>query len=240
MTTHADKIHENIGKAVTNTITQKKSGTVSTFELKDNRPETIQMKKLQSYLMDNKKQNMVGTDNTVAQMKWMDKGRFNAPYGADIAWQNIKTNQGGSKPRKQKIEGFVTGGEPYLHSRGHLIGDQFGGKATKDNLVNLTQPCNREAMNRIEENIAAHAEKNPTETLSLYVHSNFDGSKEIIRKGVTVMDGLTSPVSLDITYENLGTGTMIKQENVKNEYNDAKWTTTKDKIKLRAHEAVNK
>lgn len=47
MNTHADKTHENKRQSVANAVSQKKSDSKSTFQFEDNRPEAIQMRKLQ-------------------------------------------------------------------------------------------------------------------------------------------------------------------------------------------------
>ena len=47
MQTHADKNQENQSRAVSNAVSQKKNNTLSTFQFVDNRPEAVQMWKLQ-------------------------------------------------------------------------------------------------------------------------------------------------------------------------------------------------
>ncbi|WP_197714561.1 eCIS core domain-containing protein [Nitrosomonas supralitoralis] len=47
MNTHADKAQENKGQSVANELSQKQSGSESSFKFVDNRPEAIAQRKLQ-------------------------------------------------------------------------------------------------------------------------------------------------------------------------------------------------
>ena len=52
MQTHADKKQENKRRSVANTVSQRKSDSKPSFQFVDNRPETIQMRKLQEIADD--------------------------------------------------------------------------------------------------------------------------------------------------------------------------------------------
>jgi len=58
--------------------------------------------------------------------------------------------------RRLKPPGFVTGKPPYGHARGHLLGNQLGGRGDKrENLVTLTQdPANSPQMRDFETEVA--------------------------------------------------------------------------------------
>ena len=47
MNTHADKSQENKSQSVANDVSQKQSGSESTFQFVDNRPEAVAQRKLQ-------------------------------------------------------------------------------------------------------------------------------------------------------------------------------------------------
>lgn len=77
MQTHADKNQENKSKAVANAVSQKKSNSKSAFQLEDNRPEALQMRKLQEMANNHAKKNAFQfVDNrpeAVAQRKLQER-----------------------------------------------------------------------------------------------------------------------------------------------------------------------
>lgn len=83
MQTYADKIQENQNKAVTNTISQKKSDNKPAFQFADNRPEAIQMQKLQeiaaNYTKKNSFQFVDNRPEVVTQRKLQEMAQ-NSPH----------------------------------------------------------------------------------------------------------------------------------------------------------------
>ncbi len=75
--------------------------------------------------------------------------------GADALIKQKMINTGTSANRNIRPPGFISGLEPYFHSRGHLIGRQFGGSGDDErNLVTLYQnPVNTPYMTEYENRI---------------------------------------------------------------------------------------
>lgn len=75
--------------------------------------------------------------------------------GGDALIKKKMINTGTKANRDVRPPGFVSGLEPYGHSRGHLIGRQFGGSGDSlQNLVTIYQdPVNSPLMTEYENNI---------------------------------------------------------------------------------------
>ncbi|MGX7030790.1 DNA/RNA non-specific endonuclease [Vagococcus zengguangii] len=74
------------------------------------------------------------------------------PTGADALLTNDMIGTGSKANKDIKPPGFISGLSPYGHSRGHLIGNQFGGSGNeKKNLVTIYQnPVNSPYMTTYE------------------------------------------------------------------------------------------
>ena len=73
------------------------------------------------------------------------------------------TNMTGGQDATLNPPGFVAGGCPYHHQRGHLIGNNLGGKDDLRNLVTLTDGTNHPymfAIERIVKNIVIKTQQN--------------------------------------------------------------------------------
>ena len=71
MNTHADKTQENKSQSVSESLSQKQGSGGSTFQFVDNRPEAIQMRKLQKMANNHLRKNsfkLVNNRNEVTQM----------------------------------------------------------------------------------------------------------------------------------------------------------------------------
>lgn len=92
----------------------------------------------------------------------------------------IDKKQGSSANRDIRPPGFKSGNEPYGHSRGHLIGKQFGGDGnSKRNLVTMFQePVNSPLMTDYE-NYVRWAVSYKRETVRLRVTPVYNGNNQI-------------------------------------------------------------
>ncbi len=84
--------------------------------------------------------------------------------GADALLKKERIGTGTPANSDIRPVGFISGLDPYYHSRGHLIGRQLGGSGDKEeNLVTLYQnPVNTPYMTKYENMIRAALEKNET------------------------------------------------------------------------------
>ncbi|QIL46940.1 hypothetical protein G7081_07545 [Vagococcus coleopterorum] len=99
----------------------------------------------------------------------------------------VDQKKGSSANRDIRPPGFKTGNEPYGHSRGHLIGKQFGGDGNdKRNLVTMIQePVNSPLMTDYEN----------------YVRWAVSYKRETVRMRVTPVYEGNNPVPTDIQIE---------------------------------------
>ncbi|MCC5072294.1 DNA/RNA non-specific endonuclease [Xanthomonas campestris] len=85
-------------------------------------------------------------------------------------------NMSGGEVAKLNPPGFVSGGCPHHHQRGHLIGNTLGGKNEMENLVTLTDGSNHPAMFAVERIVKKYvlAHKATTFTYTVEVcYSNY-------------------------------------------------------------------
>ncbi|MGX6961590.1 DNA/RNA non-specific endonuclease [Vagococcus xieshaowenii] len=78
--------------------------------------------------------------------------KLGRPTGADALLTKSMIGTGSKANKEIKPPGFISGLSPYGHSRGHLIGNQFGGSGNeKKNLVTIYQnPVNSPYMTSYE------------------------------------------------------------------------------------------
>lgn len=98
---------------------------------------------------------------------WIDYHKLDSlerATGADALLKQSMVGTGTSANASIRPPGFISGKSPYGHSRGHLIGKQFGGSGDDErNLVTLYQtPVNSPYMTKYENQIRAALEKGET------------------------------------------------------------------------------
>ncbi|NWC00244.1 DNA/RNA non-specific endonuclease [Pseudomonas gingeri] len=86
---------------------------------------------------------------------------------------------GGSGPSASiRPPGFVTGGCPNHHQRGHLIGNQLGGSGTDpNNLVTLTEGSNHPFMYEYEKLVYDYVKGHSGSKFTYLVTANYDTTK---------------------------------------------------------------
>ncbi|MFZ0317494.1 MAG: DNA/RNA non-specific endonuclease [Candidatus Sulfotelmatobacter sp.] len=104
---------------------------------------------------------------------------------ADLTSANMT---GGSLPvHGQIVPGFVNGGCPEHHQRGHLIANTLGGPGMNPNLVTLTEGTNHPLMYEFERMVRAHVLGNQGSTFHYAVYADYiesEYSGDGIRFGV--------------------------------------------------------
>lgn len=102
------------------------------------------------------------------------------PYTAEaiLAYNNM--DKGSTADQKIKLPGFINGGCPYHHQRGHMIGMKLGGDGgDARNLVTLIDGTNHPFMYDFEERVFKHVKANPGMKFIYKVTANYDASKYV-------------------------------------------------------------
>ncbi len=141
----------------------------------------------------------------VIQAKFLKKN-FNAP--AD-AWVIMTAPLGGGAAPGPNPPGWVGGGHPNHHQRGHLIGKQFGGPGTLNNLVTLTDGTNHPAMTLYENALAATVKAAGAQTFFYKVTPTYNGGfTKNNGAGVNIIKH-PAPSKVTLYAKNLATGAVI-------------------------------
>ena len=117
--------------------------------------------------------------------------------GADALLKPAMVNTGTTADQNLRPPGFVSGKEPYGHSRGHLIGRQLGG--TGDDMRNLTTlyqtPVNAPYMTKYENQIRSALDKG--ETVRYRVTPLYEGSEPLCKSIELEAKGLNKNTEID-------------------------------------------
>lgn len=138
---------------------------------------------------------------------WIEYGKLDKlgrPTTANALIKPNMINTGTSANQSIRPPGFISGLEPYNHSRGHLIGRQLGGTGDKlENLVTLYQnPVNTPFMTKYENMVRKAADDG--ETIRYRVKPVYNG-KEPMPIAVDIEGkGLSKQSNIDfyVTIEN--------------------------------------
>ncbi len=209
-----EKPKENKNKAVANSVAQKRgNGAVS---LADNRLEVLSLKNQNSLSTDlTNKANKLERQGGCKQLKII-KESYKAPFDSSMTFKNASTNPIGHKAGYDPV-GFVSGLNPYWHSRGHLVGKQFGGYGNSSNIVNQTDLSNN-IMARTEDDVFKYSSEHDNSTIEYAVVANYKKGWKIKHKetGKTVLDD-RSPYKIDISAKDVDSSWKL-EESFENDY----------------------
>lgn len=95
------------------------------------------------------------SDSTTGWITYRPLDGLDRPTGAEALIKKKMINTGSKPNRDLRPPGFISGLEPHGHSRGHLIGRQFGGSGDdRQNIVTIYQtPVNSPLMTDYENQI---------------------------------------------------------------------------------------
>lgn len=132
-------------------------------------------------------------------IKYHGLDHLGRPTGADALLKKELIGTGSGANQKIRPPGFVSGLEPYFHSRGHLIGRQLGGSGDDArNLVTLYQtPVNTPYMTKYE-NMVRQAVDNG-ETIRYRVTPIYKGNELMCDEIVIEAQGLSPKSSIHFT-----------------------------------------
>lgn len=135
-----------------------------------------------------------------SQKGWIDYHALDSldrATGADALLKPAMVNTGTSANKDIRPPGFISGLEPTLHSRGHLIGRQLGGSGDdKRNLTTLYQtPVNTPYMTKYENQIRQALDNG--ETIRYQVTPVYEGTALLCKQIDLEAKGLNKNTTID-------------------------------------------
>lgn len=112
--------------------------------------------------------------------------------------------------------GWAGGAHPHHHQRGHLIGNQFGGAGTINNLVTLTDGTNHPGMTNEENFLAHHVAANPMHLIFYSVTANYHSGFNVNNRFGQQVIAHPAPISVYMFSRDLATNMIITDAVVNN------------------------
>lgn len=112
--------------------------------------------------------------------------------------------------------GWAGGAHPHHHQRGHLIGNQFGGAGTINNLVTLTDGTNHPGMTNRENPLANYVAAHPAHVIFYFVSANYNPGFNVNNRFGQQVIAYPAPVSVNMYAQDLTSNMVITNAVVNN------------------------